>query len=60
MYQVCPVRQQKGNVPRNGHVNTWVHVTAHGTLEHAKDEEERMEVPPAENYGPKNTAKRKA
>jgi hypothetical protein len=52
--------QQKGNVPRKRHVNIWPHVTAHGTLEHAKDEEERMEVHPTENYGPKNTAKRKA
>jgi hypothetical protein len=22
MYQVCPLRQEKGNVPRNGHANT--------------------------------------
>jgi len=57
MYQVCPVRQEKSNVPRNGDANTWVQVTAHGSLQPEKDENKRVEVllPTTANYGPENT-----
>jgi hypothetical protein len=56
MYQVCPVKQEKGKVLRNGDANTWVQITAHGSLQPAKDENERVEMlpPTTANYGPEN------
>jgi hypothetical protein len=48
MYQVSPMRQEKGNVPSNELANKWAQVTAHRAIQPANDVEERVDVSP--NY----------